>query len=151
MIIHCKLLVPADTKHSTFGTHKAWSIGTTDFDLCLPLFWLLVWTDINNQQVSKYSSIWQVVFKWGNFQLRVVEIWQDCMVCFIWADINLNMGWHYQAGWHQSQSCANCLENPANILPFIPFVMGGFGKSLYKKYLVYSRIACFGGKGEGAM
>ena len=80
---------------------------------------------MNNQQVRKYSSIWQVVFKWGNIKLRIVEIWQDCMVCLIWADININMGWHYQAWWHQSQSCADCLEIPRQHSPFHFLCNGG--------------------------
>ena len=68
--------------------------------------------------ISKYSPIWQAVFKWGKIKLRIVETWQNCMVCLIWVDINLNMGWHYQAGWHQSQSCADCLEIPRQHSPF---------------------------------
>ena len=57
--------------------------------------------------------------------MRIVEIWQDCMVCLIWADININMGWHYQAGWYQSQSCADCLEIPRQHSPFHFLCNGG--------------------------
>ena len=60
----------------------------------------------------------------------------------IWVDITKQGGINHRAAPIVSKFLAN-------ILPFIPFAMGGFGKSLYKKYLVYCRIAYFGGEGGG--